>query len=830
MAHVCWRNAVTSAVTLARRQSQGAAATFSHFNNLRALCRWSAASVTSTYLIPSLLTSASPTSCADFESGFDLSLSHLPRRSSPLGVFSWTLFAADIAPAASSALAEPRDDLHCAAFQASPEDHLRGIRVLVGSTQLARYGEGSRTSPAISASLPFSEASNRSSRGSPSEATSNENHLRSRSSTSDTNMTAPVPFSYAQAAKGLSTAPTKQSPSAPPSKDAAIDPATTSPAMAIASAPSWADDAEKEETRGSKQTNGTVDTAPKTIEHQDATSTAPSLPDSAASTTKDDDSVSVQNAPSESASTWESKSQASTAAEKTPETSSKRSEKGKGKKKSEKSEKSDKPQLEYNYKPAPVPTVNAWAQRIQERTASAQKVAPLKQTAAVNGATLGVSEPAKKVEEKGAETTKETKTQDEKSSASRKETKLEADADKPRKGLRSKIPEKDHKNSVTATPLPPDRDQESWPTPETAVDEQRKKSQSKGDRVEVERKDASDRPRGRQEWKSMDIIPNVIFSTPLPGSSTTRKGGRNGGRGGISGTGRHGGLGANGGASSDKEAGVTPSGEHARRTRSEGTATFEGSAPAAGTTVTDETKLSGLPVESTKTNGEVEAEGAQKNGAGSPVNINGHSHTYPRHHPQGRGNKPRRGEYNGTHTDRRNSDKDSHGTNGRRVSTAVQGDSSDDTEKRNASSHEGQNGHPSKGSHERRQFGSFSGRERGGRGGRGGRGAFQSNHGQFTNGNSPSMQGSSTFSVRSPTAFNPDQGFFPNAALHARSFRNGHRSQSVTTESMYGRPAAYHSQMPMQNFVPEGFEYQHPVAAMPFADPSQVIPMLLHQM
>lgn len=134
------------------------------------------------------------------------------------------------------------------------------------------------------------------------------------------------------------------------------------------------------------------------------------------------------------------------------------------------------------------------------------------------------------------------------------------------------------------------------------------------------------------------------------------------------------------------------------------------------------------------------------------------------------------------------------------------------------------NGTTKSGSNDRRPFGSISGRERGRGGGRGGRGAYQNGHHQFTNGHTAPMQSSSTFPLRSPTTFHPDQAaYFPSTPTHGRNYRNGPRSQSITTENMYGRAPGYTggSQQipPIQTYMGGMYDYPmiHPMSAMPYS-------------
>ena len=81
-------------------------------------------------------------------------------------------------------------------------------------------------------------------------------------------------------------------------------------------------------------------------------------------------------------------------------------------------------------------------------------------------------------------------------------------------------------------PLPPSTDTISWPTPETAKDGERRKTQDKTEKQEKGEKEkgSTTRPHGKEKWVPVPYVPSAVFSTPLPPS---RRGGRmpRGGRG-----------------------------------------------------------------------------------------------------------------------------------------------------------------------------------------------------------------------------------------------------------------------------------------------------------
>lgn len=537
---------------------------------------------------------------------------------------------------------------------------------------------------------------------------------QSRRSGSDAPAT-PVPFSYAQAAKGLANntsstnAPSKQSSGAiTPSKDAGVPLSTTAAALI----PSWADDAGTEDGRTEKQASlrearTHAASGPKQANVQQPNTSSVSSPDlgalSSSTAVKEDDASSLQNASSESTSTWENKSQASTSVEKSAEPVEKTSEKAKGKN-------ADK----VTFKPlqeALPPAVNPWTRRADELKAkTAQRVStakPANSTSTptpVNGAPQGPSGSkirgvtgagATDPKEKGSSAdTKQKAHDDERAALSKKEAKPEADPERSKKGAKGRPQEKDSKTTVTVLPLPPDRDQESWPTPDSAVDEDRKKAQEKGDKNEKERKEIPpNRPHGKQEWVTVPYTPTVVFSTPLPNTASSRRGGRGGGRGGAQNSGRGSGFNASGASNFEKDA-STPTaatnGEPPKRGRPDASAARDVSPKdkrtgSAGSTTLKEAKLPALTTEKApKSASALETEPSLPKASGTSENVSGPqtsglSNTFPRQYASNRQNKGRRGELPAQGDRRKDNEsispiKETSASHERRVSAATQTD------------------------------------------------------------------------------------------------------------------------------------------------------------
>lgn len=678
-------------------------------------------------------------------------------------------------------------------------------------------------------------------------------------------------FSYAQAAKGLSSGPAS---SAAPSKSSSgsATPAKESLSSSASSAAvmSWADDAEANDARSEKTSNSHEPRiqpqaeAPKdTADSLVSTASIVSSPDlgasSASTVTKDDDVSSIPNTSSDS--TWENKSQASTSVEKSVESVEKLSENAPEKAPGKSTEKGKRKNAERApAKPlqeAPIPVVNIWKQRAESakakpKTSTAKSAAPAngaaqpptsstRQSAAVATTDVGESKEkasASEVKPKGRE--------EEKGSQARKDSRPEADSDRARRTPKGRQQEKDSNSASASLPLPPNRDQESWPTPDTALDEDRKKVQ---DKTEKERKDSSaGKPTGRKEWVNMAITPNVIFNTPLPNAAGARRGGRGAARGGAQSGGRAGGYTASGAGHADKDGSAPasiPNGDQPKRGRPDGsaqeTSSKEKRTTSAGSLPSKEKAATVNGEKPSKTVGS-EAEAPSRRTSVMPESngqVPGQNNNFPRQYAPKLG-KGRRGDFNGQ--DRR---KDSesvsptkengvHHERGTSLATQTEGKrptrttyhahhsqfiAPEDGERRASNFADGQQSHQSKRGSNDRQFGAFSGgRERTRGGARGGRGNHQNGH-QYPNGHMPSMKNSAAYSgPLSPTAFNPD----PNAYFSPPSgrFRNGPRSQSVA-ENMYRMPGPYGGPQqvaPIQTYAPGMYDFQpaQPMSAVPY--------------
>ncbi|KAL6155702.1 hypothetical protein ACJQWK_05227 [Exserohilum turcicum] len=565
-------------------------------------------------------------------------------------------------------------------------------------------------------------------------------------------------FSYAQAAKGISTPTSASKPTsgtATPAKDAN----TAAGPGANASPANWAEDVETESrpdqpaVAREARTEQPASSPAKPSQPADASNvSSPDLGASSSSTvTKDDDVSSVPNTASEST-TWDNKSQASTSVDKSVEPVEKTSEKVK----------KGKNAVAKALHEAPVPTVNPWKLRADEMKSKVHKAAPSATSNGVSQAPNGVS--AKKgdsaPQEKPVNGESRGKHRGE-GAPGRRDAKGDVDV---RNGAKGRFSDKDTKSSSGVLPPPPNRDQEAWPTPDTAVDEDRKKAQEKGEKVEKERKDGA--PTSKQEWVKIPYTPSVVFNTPLPHAANARRGGRPGGRGGAQTGGRSAGF-SNSAEQPDKD-GSAPNGEHARAAAQDASGKTKRSGGAASPTLKNQAATTnGDGAAKTNGHGPSESE-ANTKGSSAPSQAPHQNGAYPRQFPN-KPHKGRRGDFHGA-GERRRDGASSPTKDNTWAPAGTQADASADGERR-APHQDGPHGHS-------KRFSSFSsGRERGRGGGRGARGNYASGH-HFVNSTS-----STNFPLgpRSPTTFVPESNsFFP--ASQGKYGRNSHRSQSLTTD------------------------------------------------
>ena len=177
-------------------------------------------------------------------------------------------------------------------------------------------------------------------------------------------------------------------------------------------------------------------------------------------------------------------------------------------------------------KEAPPPMINFWQQRKEAQDAKSKIKQPPVQAPKttnnpsvlrmVNGVAKSTDSP---VEVRKPEFRKKTKNAPE-------ERASEANVRAGHKESKARNTEDGKSTASSMAPPPPPGDAMSWPTPESAVSEERKKSynQPKQDDAEKEKDTAqSSKSSGKKGWTTVPFVPTAVFNTPLP---PARRGGR----------------------------------------------------------------------------------------------------------------------------------------------------------------------------------------------------------------------------------------------------------------------------------------------------------------
>ncbi|MCJ1388608.1 hypothetical protein MMC18_001455 [Xylographa bjoerkii] len=224
-------------------------------------------------------------------------------------------------------------------------------------------------------------------------------------------------------------------------------------------------------------------------------------------------------------------------------------------------------------KEAPPPAVNIWQKRAQDAQAKASKDPKISQ-----GTNNAISN--KEATVQGAQRSQETLPELGKLDNKRKakggqamdeklvspgakdfsrvgETKHRSTDEGDRKGYNVSRSTEPAKPAVATAPPPPPGDAISWPTPDIAKEEEKKKSADRSEKIDKEKTSAT-KPHGKEKWVSVPYVPSAVFATPLPpgrrGGRTVRGGGRD-----VSGSGRGGHVVHNSISGSEKPSTVTTS-------------------------------------------------------------------------------------------------------------------------------------------------------------------------------------------------------------------------------------------------------------------------------
>ncbi|KAM5442142.1 hypothetical protein MferCBS31731_002973 [Microsporum ferrugineum] len=353
-------------------------------------------------------------------------------------------------------------------------------------------------------------------------------------------------FSYAQAAKGLtsSTSDTKQT--KPDAGANSVDENTADQKIATTAAVADQSAAQQssEVKNGPASADGEASAPAKTAVSERA---SPSLGPSTTSTLVKEDDISITPNGTASESEWEKQSQVSTAADKDKASQAADDDKAK----SEASWENVTPPPK-ELKAAPPPTVNIWQQRQEALEAKAKANALLKPAAAPTTASKGSTasqtsgDARSEHHGKGANKKKASEAAGTATDASANGRDKKKPSDGSRKGgVRS------NRGPETGESLPPVNDASSWPTPQLAQGEDMRKAQEHTEKPEKAEKEkhSSTRTHGKEKWMPVPYVPTAVFNTPLPPAA--RRGGRSA-RGGS----REGGPRGAGHASGDR---TTPS-------------------------------------------------------------------------------------------------------------------------------------------------------------------------------------------------------------------------------------------------------------------------------
>lgn len=185
-------------------------------------------------------------------------------------------------------------------------------------------------------------------------------------------------------------------------------------------------------------------------------------------------------------------------------------------------------------KEAPAPVVNIWQQRKDAQAKSRQSApsTPAKSPNVSSGLGQSIG-PAKHTD-----VSPDSKKADgrKKSKAGPGNAEERSAAGIPREGSKS-ADVADRPAPASMAPPPPPGDAMSWPTPDTALGDGKKKTPDQVERGEKETPHPG-KPHGKEKWVPVPFVPTAVFNTPMP---TARRGGRpqrggreSGGRGGNS--------------------------------------------------------------------------------------------------------------------------------------------------------------------------------------------------------------------------------------------------------------------------------------------------------
>ncbi|KAF7180109.1 hypothetical protein CNMCM7691_009275 [Aspergillus felis] len=311
-------------------------------------------------------------------------------------------------------------------------------------------------------------------------------------------------FSYAQAAKGVIATPSAANPaSTEPNKPALkADEQSTNSSVQMepeTAAPTAETSQETEKAAAStdKDSESTATAPSKT--NPSGTSSPSVCPSSTSTVPKEEEGSNTPNGTSES--NWDKQSQASG--------TDKQGNAQEAKDKSNASDKDKKLPLK-ELKAAPLPAINVWQQRKEAQEAKAKATAALKSAPSAKSSTSKTASVA-------SSTSGDNHQELPKTAPKKKGTDATSDGPKDKKRADG------GKGRDENVSIPPVGDASSWPTPQVAQGEEKRKAQEKTDKTE---KSPVIRPHGKEKWMPVPYVPTAVFNTPLPSSG--RRGGRAG--------------------------------------------------------------------------------------------------------------------------------------------------------------------------------------------------------------------------------------------------------------------------------------------------------------
>ncbi|KAK0633381.1 hypothetical protein B0T14DRAFT_560981 [Immersiella caudata] len=343
----------------------------------------------------------------------------------------------------------------------------------------------------------------------------------------------PPPFSYAQAAKGhIASQPSPQltSSTAPPSvKDEVPTAGTSVAAPSVASNEADVRDVEK---KAKSESEGPSARQDPEVASVGGSSTA-SVNGQSVKTGQESDVTMVE---SQQLNEEKGSRSASRTSQGNENKKGRKGRKGRGNDKDAQSEQNQEDEKEKETaKPvlfeAPVPAVNPWTQRLEASAKAKQTPSPSVNGTAGSASTSQDAKKRQQPEPRLANSEVVNGVNGDKSHKKMPDPAQGADPGPRRSAPRgSRVNEKDDKSAAA---LPSVADASVWPDPKSAATTTTEESSRKfQEKVEAAEKDGQEETGNnkKKNWVNLDIVPTVVFSTPLPprGGAKTRGGARGG--------------------------------------------------------------------------------------------------------------------------------------------------------------------------------------------------------------------------------------------------------------------------------------------------------------